>query len=75
MKSRQPLNDDILRYEIGIEKLGYRMRIINKLKSESINYIQKLQNNIVRGGKNNIIIFERKNNTNNNDFCNMCFIY
>lgn len=75
MKSRQPLNDDILRSEIGIEKLGYRMRIINKLKSESINYIQKLQNNIVRGGKNNIIIFERKNNANNNDFCNMCFIY
>ena len=74
MKSRQPLNDDILRYEIGIEKLGYRMRIINKIKTESNNYIQRLLNGNVRG-KKNIIVFERKNNTNQNDFCNMCKIY
>ena len=74
MKSRQPLTDDILRSEIGIEKLGYRMRIINKLKSESINYIQRLHNGNIRNGKSNIIYLERKNNSNNNEFCNMCCI-
>ena len=75
MKSRQPLNDDILRSEIGIEKLGYRMRIINKLKSESINYIQRLHNGNIRNGKSNLIYLEKKNNNNNNEFCNMCCIF
>ena len=75
MKTRQPLTDEILRYEIGIEKLGYRMRIINKIKSECINYIQKLHNgNFGRNNKNNIVYFERKNNGDNSDFCNMCCI-
>ncbi len=75
MKSRQPITDDILRSEIGIEKLGYRMRIINKLKSESINYIQRLHNGNIRNGKSNLIYLERKNNNNNNEFCNMCCIF
>ena len=75
MKSRQPITDDILRSEIGIEKLGYRMRIINKLKSESINYIQRLHNGNIRNGKSNLIYLERKNNGNNNEFCNMCCIF
>ena len=79
MQSKQPFNDEILFREIGIEKIGYRMRILNKIKSEGCNYLYKLKNGFL--GKNNFgdtktVIFERKKDdeNNNNEFCNMCSI-
>ena len=36
--SKNPLNDDILKNEFNITKLGHRARILNKLKQESKNY-------------------------------------
>ena len=79
MQSKQPFNDEILIREIGIEKIGYRMRVLNKIKSEGCNYLYKLKNGFL--GKNNFgdtktVIFERKKDdeNNNNEFCNMCSI-
>ena len=80
MQSKQPINDNILCNEIKIDKIGYRMRIINKIKNEGFNYLYKLKNGFLN--KNNMfsdsnnVIFERKNNelNNNNEFCNMCSI-
>ena len=79
MQSKQPFNDEILFREIGIEKIGYRMRVLNKIKSEGCNYLYKLKNGFL--GKNNFgdtktVIFERKKDdeNNNNEFCNMCSI-
>ena len=46
MESKNPLTDEILKNEILIEKLGYRMRILNKLKSENIVYNQNENNSI-----------------------------
>ena len=79
MLSRQPLTDEILFNEIGIDKVGYRMRLINKLKNESNNYIYKVKNGIIGNNnfhikKNSIVLESQKNNNNNNEFCN-CIIY
>lgn len=58
---RCPINEQILEEEIGIDKIGYRVRILNKLKSgmfalkiESKIFIEKLQSykvNITKGHK------------------------
>ena len=45
--SNNPLNDAILKNDIGIDKLGYRARILNKLKEECPNYSNKLKNSVV----------------------------
>ena len=45
--SNNPLTDDILKYDLGIEKLGYRARILNKLKEECPNYSNKLRESII----------------------------
>ena len=79
MISKQPLTEDILFNDIGIEKVGYRMRLINKLKNESNNYIYKVKNGIIGNNnfhikKNSIVLESQKNNNNNNEFCN-CIIY
>ena len=80
MKCKQPITEDFLFKEIGIDKIGYRMRILNKIKNESCNYFYKLKNGILGKnkvfGENNTIFFEKKNDgiNSNNDFCNMCSI-
>ena len=79
MQSKQPLTEDILFKEIGIDKIGYRMSILNKIKNEGCNYLYKLKNGFLgknKFGDNKTVIFERKNedNNNNNEFCNMCSI-
>ena len=79
MKCKQPITDDCLFKEIGIDKIGYRMRILNKIKNESCNYFYKLKNGILGNnkifGENNTVFFEKKNDgINSNDFCNMCYI-
>ena len=45
--SKNPLNDDILKNEFHIDKLGHRARILNKLKEESKNYLKHLRDSIV----------------------------
>ncbi|MCQ2819362.1 MAG: hypothetical protein MJ252_19035 [archaeon] len=45
MLSKQPLTYDILQYEIGIEKLGWRARILNQLEEESKAITNKFKSN------------------------------
>ena len=45
--SKNPLTDDILKDEFGIEKLGHRARILNKLKEESKIFANKLRDSIM----------------------------
>ena len=56
MESKSPLTDDILQNEIGIEKLGYRARILNKLKNEGRSLNNKL--------KTSLLIIDNKGNNN-----------
>ena len=64
MLSKDPLNEKILKNEILVEKLGYRLRILNKLKEEYPSYLNKL--------KDTNIIF---NKTENNRMCSDCCIF
>jgi hypothetical protein len=78
MISRQPLTENILLNDIGIDKVGYRMRLINKLKNESNNFIYKIKNGILANNnfhfkKSSIIIESQKGN--NNELCNLCLIF
>jgi hypothetical protein len=66
MLSRQPLNDVQLEREIGIEKIGYRMRIIHKLKSEAAVYGARIRKSAV--------IFETRKQE-NEEFCNLCNVF
>ena len=43
MISKNPIDNDILQYEIGIEKIGHRSRILSILKEESKNIQEKLE--------------------------------
>ena len=54
METANPLTNEILKDEIGIEKIGYRSRIINKLKDEGRSLKHKLQASalIVNQGEN-----------------------
>ena len=45
--SKNPLTDEILKDEFGIEKLGHRARILNKLKEESKYFVNKLRDSIM----------------------------
>ena len=63
MESKNPLTSDILKEEIGIEKVGHRSRILNKLKDEGRSYNNKLKTSILFMG-----------NGENNKFCE-CLIY
>ena len=47
MASSNPITNEILKDEIRIEKVGYRSRIINKLKDDSRRYISELEVNIL----------------------------
>jgi len=61
--SKNPLNDDILKDEFGIDKLGHRARILNKLKEESKCFLHKLRDSIVS--------FQTEEN---NKICSECII-
>ena len=52
MASSNPINGDILKDDLGIEKVGYRTRIINRLKDDSKKYIDNLKLNmlVINGG-------------------------
>ena len=43
MISYHPLTSEILKDEIGIDKIGYRSRIINKLKDEAKYFLSQLK--------------------------------
>ena len=43
MISKNPIDNDILQYEIGIEKIGHRSRILSILKEESKNIQERLE--------------------------------
>ena len=45
--SISPLNDEILKNDIGIDKLGYRARILNKIKEDITSYSNKLKKTVV----------------------------
>jgi hypothetical protein len=45
--SNYPLTDDKIKNELGIDKLGHRTRIINKIKEECPNYLNKLKDVVV----------------------------
>jgi hypothetical protein len=63
MESPSPLTIEILKEEIGIDKIGHRSRIINKLKEDGRSYINKLKTAILLVGNNN-----------NNKFCD-CIVF
>ena len=63
MESKNPLNVDMLKDEVGIEKIGHRSRIINKLKEEARSYNNKLKTSMLIVGDGE-----------KNKFCD-CFIY
>ena len=63
MQSKFPLTEDMIKNEIGIEKVGHRARLINKLKEDSKNYVKKLKKKFL------IIDNEKKNN------CGNCIIF
>ena len=64
MESKNPLTDEILKNEILIEKLGYRTRILNKLKEEYPSYLNKLR-------CDNIVF----NQNENNRICSNCTVF
>ena len=56
MESKQPLTNEILQNELGIDKLGYRARILNKLTEEGRILWNKLKTSILivdKGTNNN----------------------
>ena len=63
MESKNPLTVEILKDEIGIDKIGHRSRIINKLKDEGRSYNNKLKTSVLIVG-----------NGEKNKFCD-CIIY
>jgi hypothetical protein len=55
MESKYPITTEFLRDEIGIDKVGHRSRIINKLKEEARSYNNNLKTSalIIGDGENN----------------------
>ena len=47
MESKNPLTDEILKEEIGIDKIGHRSRIINKLIDDAKNTYKKWNNSVL----------------------------
>ena len=67
MISNNPLTDLILKNEILIEKLGYRLRILNKLREEWPSYLKEL--------KGASIIYNKEENCNICDNCKNCNLF
>ena len=63
--SKDPLTNEKLRDDLGIEKIGFRQRILNKLKDDGIKFQKKLKN------KNVLVIEQNKNK----EICNECNIF
>ena len=63
MESQSPLTSELLKDEIGIDKIGHRSRIINKLKEDARSYSNQLKTSVLLVG-----------NANNSKFCD-CTIF
>ena len=63
LECKEPLNIEKLKSDLGIEKIGFRQRIMNKLKDDKRKLINRL--------KKNIVITENSNN----DICHDCNIF
>ena len=63
LECKEPLNIEKLKRDLGIEKIGFRQRIMNKLKDDKRKLINRL--------KKNIVITENSNN----DICHDCNIF
>ena len=61
---KEPLNNQKLRDELNIDKVGFRQRIIVKLSDDSRKFINQL--------KKNILIIDQKKT---NEICNECLIF
>ena len=62
--SKNPITDEILKDDFGIDKLGHRARILNKLKEESKNFENKLRDSIVTF-----------HTAENSKICSECYIF
>ena len=59
MASKNPITEDILKNDIGINKIGHLQRIMISLKEETKKYVDNLRKNCEKGnGKYKSIIFE-----------------
>ena len=47
MESKNPITDEILKDEIGIEKIGHRSRIINKLNEDAKSTYNKWKKSVL----------------------------
>ncbi len=63
LESKEPLSVDKLKNDLGIDIIGFRQRIYNKLKDDRRKLIGRL--------KKNLIITEQRNN----DICHDCHIF
>ncbi len=52
MKSCNPINDSIMKEELGINKIGHRALIINKLVEDGNMFYNKLKSAILVVGNN-----------------------
>ena len=65
MLSKQPLTEENLQFDLKIEKIGYRARIINKLKEDAIKYKERMIKTYGRRKRGNLstvstLVFEKK---------------
>ena len=65
MLSKQPLTEENLQFDLQIEKIGYRARIINKLKEDAIKYKERMIKTYGRRKRGNLstvstLVFEKK---------------
>ena len=70
MASKNPITEDIIKNDLGIEKIGHLQRIMISLKEESKKYVGSLtkkENN----GKNKKIIYEENPYLNSCDACSI----
>ena len=67
MNSSNPITNDMLKDEIHIEKVGFRSRIINKLKEDSRSYVGEL--------KINMLAFNKEGDESANKNNCQCFIF
>ena len=72
MASKQPLNEDILIKDLGLNKMVAKKILCNLIESSNI-YINRIKNSDKGDGKKKTIIFEENNN--NMKSCDMCFVF
>ncbi len=50
MESQNPLTIEILKDKVGIDKIGYRSKILNKLKEDARSFNNKLKTSVLLVG-------------------------